>query len=85
MTRISQSATPTGRMSDGRQENGTTTVANTIVTAATLRRTMTATARVRTATTATSAPVPTIMRTSVGHGSGKIREPRGAARWRRRR
>ena len=42
----------------------------TTVTAAALRRSMVPTARARTATTATSAAVPTTMRSSVSHDTG---------------
>ena len=66
---------PTGIPGGADRTNGITSVTITMRIAVALRRTMVATARVKTAATAISAAVPTMMRSSVGHGSGNTDAP----------
>ena len=66
---------PAGIPGGADRTNGITSVTITMMIAAALRRTMVATARVRTAATANSAAMPTMMRSSVGHGSGNRSTP----------
>ena len=68
--RSTQSAAPAGRTETTPSRYGRTITTMTTVTAAALRRRMVPTARARTAATATSAAVPTTMRSSVSHGTG---------------